>query len=95
MLTVTACDPAPEKNGDAEGKKLQVAPPGSPLQERFTIPEKDPLTLTWKPAVGVVVGFVLAAVVRVEGEGAVRLKSTTCRVTDAACEVCRVSVPIP
>ncbi len=46
MLTVTACDAAPVKFKTADGEKLQEAPEGRLLHDRFTIPEKEPLTLT-------------------------------------------------
>jgi hypothetical protein len=77
---------------DADGEKLQVAPVGSPLHERLTVPANDPEAVTEKLMTCEVFGrFTVTEL----GDGAVNPKSTTCKVNGASCVTVFVSDPTP
>jgi hypothetical protein len=64
-----------------EGRKLQLAPSGRPLQERLTVPLKAPEAVTEKAIFCDVPGrFTVTAL----GSGAVNPKSTTCKTRAAS-----------
>jgi hypothetical protein len=75
-----------------EGRKLQVAPEGRFPHDRFTVSLKGPEPVTWK-ATGADV--LAGATVIAAGEGALRLKSTTFRVTGESCVSLFGSLPTP
>jgi hypothetical protein len=84
LLEVTITEP--------EGRKLQVAPEGRFPQDRFTVSLKGPCPVTWNETGGDVLD---GATVMAPGDGAVRLKSTTFRVTGESWVSVSGSVPTP
>jgi hypothetical protein len=77
---------------EPEGRKLQVAPEGKFPQDRFTVSSKGPCPVTWNETGGEVLD---GPTVMAAGDGAVRLKSTTFRVTGESCVSISGSVPAP
>src|SRR5208337_5600390 len=61
-----------------DGWKLHAAPLGKPEQARFTVPLNSPNAFTWNCTGGELLGSLTAML---EGEGAVRAKSTTCKLS--------------
>jgi hypothetical protein len=76
----------------ADGKKSQVAPAGSPLQARVTVPLNDPDALTLRVTAFEVLP---CAAETLPDEGTPNAKSTTCKVTAASCVICNESAPTP
>ena len=75
-----------------EGRKLQLAPKGRPLQERVTIPLKAPEAVTEKAMFCDELGrFTVTAL----GTGVVNPKSTTCSVRAASWVMVFASEPTP
>jgi hypothetical protein len=77
---------------ELEGKKLQVAPEGKFPQDRFTVSSKGPCPVIWNDTGADVLD---GPTVTPGGEGAVKLKSTTFRVTGEFCVSISGSVPAP
>ena len=77
---------------ELEGRKLQVAPEGRFPQDRFTVSSKGPCPVTSNETGGDVLD---GPTVISGGEGAVKLKSTTFRVTGESCVSVSGSVPAP
>ena len=77
---------------ELEGRKLQLAPEGRFPQDRFTVSSKGPCPVTWNETGGDVLD---GATVMAAGDGAVRLKSTTFKVTGESCVSWSGSVPTP
>jgi hypothetical protein len=75
---------------EAEGKKWQAVPLGRPEQLKVTGAAKIPEAVTWN----VLPGDVAPCATTIElGLGAVRLKSTMCKVTGTSCRSVCESVP--
>ena len=91
MVKVTVSG-LPETGNTELESKLQAAPAGNPLQERVTSWLNEPEAVT-SNAVGpeTLEGFTM----RLPGAGAVRLKSTICRVREKSRVVVLASLPTP
>ena len=77
---------------ELEGRKLQVAPEGRFPQDRFTVSLNDPSPVTWNvTGAEVLEGFTVIF----EGEGALKLKSTTFNENVASFVIRFGSVPAP
>jgi hypothetical protein len=77
---------------ELEGRKSQVAPEGKFPQDRFTVSLKGPSPVTWNDTGADVLE---GPTVILGGTGAVKLKSTTFRVTGEVCVSMSGSVPTP